>query len=93
MKFSTGLTEISSRKVFHDGCAKRDIFPQQILNKNRLCLAHCALNRSFTVGHIRTGSFMGRGNQYIELVKVLYCKLPTNGKQLPAFSFEGRTRN
>ena len=47
--FSTGLTEISSRKVFHDGCAKRDIFSQQILNKNRLCLAHCALNRSFTV--------------------------------------------
>ena len=46
-RFSTGLTEISSRKVFHDGCAKRDIFSQQILNKNRLCLAHCALNRSF----------------------------------------------
>ena len=48
-RFSTGLTETSSRKVFHDGCAKRDIFCQQILNKNRLCLAHCALNRSFTV--------------------------------------------
>ena len=27
-------------------------------------------------------SFMGRGNQYIQLVKVLYCKLPTIGKQL-----------
>ena len=27
----------------------------------------------------------GRGNQYIEFAKVLYCKLPTNGKQLPAF--------
>ena len=48
-RFSTGLTETSSRKVFHDGCAKRDIFSQQTLNKNRLCLAHCALNRSFTV--------------------------------------------
>ena len=48
-RFSTGLTYTSSRKVFHDGCAKRDIFSQQILNKNRLCLAHCALNRSFTV--------------------------------------------
>ena len=32
-----------------------------------------------------TGSFMDRGKQYIELVKVLYCKLPTKGKQLPAF--------
>ena len=30
-------------------------------------------------------SFVGRGNQYIQLVKVLYCKLPTNGKQIPAF--------
>ena len=36
-------------------------------------------------GHITTGSWKGRGNQYIQLVKVLYRKLPTNGKQLPAF--------
>ena len=27
-------------------------------------------------------NFMGRGNQYIQLCKVLYCKLPTMGKQL-----------
>ena len=45
----TGLTYTSSRKVFHDGCAKRGIFSHQILNKNRLSLAHCALNRSFMV--------------------------------------------
>ena len=31
-------------------------------------------------GHITTGSWNGRGNQYIQLVKVLCCKLPTNGK-------------
>ena len=31
------------------------------------------------------GSWEGRGNQYIELVKVLYCKLVTNGKQLSVF--------
>ena len=31
------------------------------------------------------GSWKGRGNQYIQLVKVLYCKLSTNGRQLPAF--------
>ena len=36
-------------------------------------------------GHITTGSWKGRGNQYIQSVRVLYCKLPTNGKQLPAF--------
>ena len=39
-------------------------------------------------GHIRTHSWKGRGNQYIQLVKVLYCKLPTNGKQLSAFPLE-----
>ena len=39
-------------------------------------------------GHITTGSWKGRGNQYIQLVKVLYYKLPTNSKQLPAFPLE-----
>ena len=45
------------------------------------CLQHCT-------GHITTGSWKGRGNQYIEFVRVLYCKLPTNSKQLPAFPLE-----
>ena len=61
-RFSTGLTYTLSRKVFHDGCAKRVIFSHQILNKNRLCLAHCALNRSFTV-------FMNRPVQIFMPVK------------------------
>ena len=39
-------------------------------------------------GHITTGSWKGRGNQDIQFVRVLYCKLPTNGKQLPAFPLE-----
>ena len=34
------------------------------------------------------GSWNGRGNQYIEFATVLYSKLPTNGKQLPAFPLE-----
>ena len=33
------------------------------------------------------GSWEGRGNQYIQFVR-LYCKLPTNSKQLPAFPLE-----
>ena len=37
-------------------------------------------------GHIMTGSWKGRGNH--QFVRVLYCKLPTNGKQLPAFPLE-----
>ena len=39
-------------------------------------------------GHIMMGSWKGRGNQYIQLVKVLYCQLPTSGKQLSPFPLE-----
>ena len=42
-------------------------------------------------GHIMTGSWKGKGNQYIEFARVLYCKLPTNGKQLPAFPHKALT--
>ena len=42
-------------------------------------------------GHITTGSWKGRGNQYIEFARVVYCKLPTNGKQLPAFPLKAIT--
>ena len=42
-------------------------------------------------GHITTGSWKGRGNQYIEFARVVYCKLPTNGKQLPAFPHKALT--
>ena len=42
-------------------------------------------------GHITTGSWKGRGNQYIEFTRVVYCKLPTNGKQLPAFPLKAVT--
>ena len=50
----------------------------------------CGVLRSFQhcTGHITTGSWKGRGNQYIQSVRVLYYKLPTNGKQLPAFPLE-----
>ena len=34
------------------------------------------------------GSWKGRGNQYIQFIRALYSKLPTNGKQLPAFPLE-----
>ena len=38
--------------------------------------------------HITTGRWKGRGNQYVQFVRVLYSKPPTNGKQLPAFPHE-----
>ena len=43
------------------------------------------------IGHITTGSWKGRGNQYIEFARVVYCKLPTNGKQLPEVGGESVT--
>ena len=39
-------------------------------------------------GHITMGNRKGRGNQYIQSIRVLYCKLLTNCKQLPAFPLE-----
>ena len=56
----------------------------------RVYLFGILLGFKHCTGHIMTGSYVGRGNQYIQLVKVLYCKLPTNGKQLPAFPLKVR---
>ena len=42
-------------------------------------------------GHITTGSWKGRGNQYIEFARVVYCKMPNNGKQLPGFPLKAVT--
>ena len=53
-----------------------------------ICLFGVLRRFQHCTGHITTGSWKGRGNQYIQLVKVLYCKLPTNSKQLPAFPLE-----
>ena len=41
-------------------------------------------------GHITTGSFYGaeETSTYSWVSRFLYCKLPTNGKQLPAFPLE-----
>ena len=36
---------------------------------------------------------MGRGNQYIQLFKVLHCKLQTINKQLPTFPLKVRGLN
>ena len=38
-----------------------------------------------------TGSWKGRGNQYIQFARVVYCKLPTNDKQLPSFPLKAIT--
>ena len=53
-----------------------------------ICLFGVLRRFQHCTGHIMMGSWKGRGNQYIQFIRVLYCKLPTNGKQLPAFPLE-----
>ena len=64
-------------------------FPLEVTKMIRFIYLFGVLRRfQHCTGHITTGSWKGRGNQYIQFVRVLYCKLPTNGKQLPAFPLE-----
>ena len=56
-----------------------------------ICLFGVLRRFQHCTGHITTGSWKGRGNQYIEFARVVYCKLPTNGKQLPAFPLKAVT--
>ena len=57
------------------------------LNQALQVFIYLGFNIAFNTctGHTMMGSFVGRGNQYIQSVKVLYCKRPTIGKQLPTF--------
>ena len=57
----------------------------------KICLFGVLRRFQHCTGHITTGSWKGRGNQYIEFARVVYCKLPTNGKQLPAFPLTAMT--
>ena len=49
---------------------------------------YVAFNTVQVISVISSGSWKGTGNQYIQFVRVLYCKLLTNGKHLPAFPLE-----
>ena len=43
--------------------------------------------------YITMGRFVGRGNQYIQFIKLQHCKLPTISKQLPTFPHKVRDLN
>ena len=90
----TGLTYPSSRNVFHDILTKSGA-KKSIMGRSSVGLFICSFGvlRRFQhcTGHITTGSWKGRGNQYIQFARVVYCKLPTNGKQLPAFPLKAMT--
>ena len=57
------------------------LFGYKIIDKNvhiYTYLFGLLWNFQHCTAHIRTGSWKGRGNQYIQFVRVLYCKLLTN---------------
>ena len=68
-------------------------FPKLLYRMRHIDICLFGVLRRFQhcTGHITTGSLKGRGNQYIQFARVLYCKLPTNGKQLPAFPLTAMT--
>ena len=56
-------------------------------SRTHLCHVRIGVLHRFQhcTGHIMMGSFVGKGNQYIQLVKVLYYELPTISKPIPTF--------
>ena len=52
-------------------------------------LVDLGFNVAFNTVWVMMGSYLGRGNQYIQLVKVLYYKLTTIGKKLLSFPHGG----
>ena len=76
------FTCLSTRKILFSKNPCANLFPSFIYLFGVLRhFRHCTC-------HITTGSWKGRGNQYIQFFRVLYCKLPTNSKQLPAFPLD-----
>ena len=64
-------------------CFHTSVYSAQINSLIYLFGVLCSFQ--YCTGHITMGSWKGRGNQYIQFARVLYCKLPTNSKQLPGF--------
>ena len=48
----------------------------------------CSTSHQVSYRNIVRGSWKSRGNQYIRLVKVLYCKLSINVKPITSFQLE-----
>ena len=79
--------------VFKEGHSTIFVAHLRVYTATMGCIYLFGVLRRFQhcTGHITTGSWKGRGNQYIQFARVLYCKLPTNSKQLPAFPLKAMT--
>ena len=82
-KFTIVLTKLQSLEAKVDGLNRKVVDTAQFQASEFIYLGFYVTFNTGT-GHIATGSWKSRGNQCIQFVRVLYCKLPTNGKQLPA---------
>ena len=67
---------------------KEKLNPSSVIQSGDLIQGQIKLAMTKNTQDNNSGSFstlcrsQDRGNQYIQLVKVLYCKMPANGKQL-----------
>ena len=92
------LGDLNIHITLHSHCSGRtscyvkgwNVRSGNVLHYLLLHLFRVLLHFQHCTGHITTGSWKGRGKQYIQLVMVLYCKLPTNSKHLLAFPLEFR---
>ena len=65
------------------------------LPQNLFILFYLGFYVAFNTVQVISQRVVGRAEEistYIQFVRVLYCKLPTNGKQLPAFPLEAVSR-
>ena len=90
MPLFLNLMYISYAYIRHMIIFPLDSYPQALTLVLFIYLFGVLRRFQHCTGHITTSSWKGRG-QYIQFVRVLYCKLPTNGKQLPTFSLEAVT--
>ena len=82
---SQGINCVNENRIYSTQLGQLCHFSMALAFIFMYCLFVVLRRFQHCTGHITTGSWKGKGNQYIEFARVLYCKLPTNGKQLPAF--------
>ena len=70
-----GKRQWEGKRGHEEGEVTNSFCPRQLIYLRY----YVTFNTVQVISHL---SFLGRGNQHIQLVKVLYCKLPTFGKQL-----------
>ena len=89
------LLSICLNDFFFAAFISTSLTPNYTKEKNLLSIYLFGFLRRFQycTAHITMGSFMSRGNRYIQLVEVVYHKLWTIGKKLLSFPLRVRGLN